>query len=132
MIKKNIMAKKIKTTEKPRELFRGKWMIAEDFPEANLDLLNKRFDAIEKWEAKRREQGPPFNEEFCANVYAIATIMTKDDSFKGKFDPDALYEEMCETMKAIRKGKKDYSFFDALKMFHQVMDNHKKKTATKK
>ena len=125
------MAKKTKPVEKKNELFRGKWTLAEDFPEDKLDLLNERYDTIEKWEEKRREQGPPFNEQFCADVYAIASIMTKDDSFKGKFNPDALYEEMCETMKTLRKGKESYSLFDEVKMFHQVMDNHRKTTKKK-
>ena len=74
-----------------------------------------------------REQGPPFNEQFCVDVYVIAKMMTRDNSFKGKFDPEALYQEMYETMKEIRGGKKDYSIYDETKMLGKVMDNHRKK-----
>lgn len=122
-----IMTKKKIVEEKKVELWRGRWPYPKDFPEEYFGLLNDRYDLIEVWEAKRRKQGPPFNEQFCADVYAIANIMTRDNSFKGKFDPEALYKEMCETMNTIRKGKKDYSFWDETKMFDIVMDNHRKK-----
>ena len=118
--------------DKKIELFRGKWVLRKDFPEDKLDVLNERFEAIEKWEEKRRKQGPPFNEQFCADIYYIAESMTADDSFKGKLKPEELYDEMCETMNAMRKGKKDYSLFDEVKMVGKVKDNHTKKTATKK
>lgn len=127
------MTKKVKIEEeKPAELFRGRWTIAKDFPEDKIELLNERYEVAEKWEEKRRKQGSPFNEQFCADVYAIADMMTKDDSFKGKFNPEDLYNEMCETMNEMRKGKKEYSIYDEMKMLGKVMDNHKKKTATKK
>ena len=125
------MAKK-KVEEKKVELFRGRWSLPKDFPEDKLDLLNERYEIAEKWEAGRRKQGPPFNEQFCADVYAIADMMTKDDSFKGKFDPEALYQEMCETMKEMRKGKKDYTLYDEVKMVGKVMENHRKKVSPKK
>ena len=99
------MAKK-KIEEKKVELFRGRWTLPKNFPEDKLELLNDRYEVTEKWEAKRRKQGPPFNERFCADVYAIARIMSRDDSFKGKFDPEALYQEMYETMRAMKKGEK--------------------------
>lgn len=126
------MAKKKEVEEKKIELFRGKWLLPKDFPEDKLDLLNERYEVIEKWEAKRRKQGPPFNEQFCADVYAIADMMTKDDSFKGKFNPEELYQEICDTMNEIRKGKKEYSLFDEVKVVGMVKDKHRKKTATKK
>lgn len=125
------MAKK-KVEEKKVEMFRGRWSLPKDFPEDKLDLLNERYEIAEKWEAGRRKQGPPFNEQFCADVYAIADMMTKDDSFKGKFDPEALYQEMCETMKEMRKGKKDYTLYDEVKMVGKVMENHRKKVSPKK
>jgi hypothetical protein len=56
--------------------------------------------------------------------------MTKDDSFKGKFNPEELYTDMCETMTAMKKGK-DYSLYDEVKVLEKVMDKHRKKTATK-
>ena len=126
------MAKKKEVEEKKIELFRGKWLLPKDFPEDKLDLLNERYEVIEKWEAKRRKQGPPFNEQFCADVYPIADMMTKDDSFKGKFNPEELYQEICDTMNEIRKGKKEYSLFDEVKVVGMVKDKHRKKTATKK
>ena len=125
------MAKK-KVEEKKVEMFRGRWSLPKDFPEDKLDLLNERYEIAEKWEAGRRKQGPPFNEQFCADVYAIADMMTKDDSFKGKFDPEALYQEMCETMKEMRKGKKDYTLYDEVKMVGKVMENHRKTVSPKK
>lgn len=126
------MAKKKVVEENKIEFFRGKWLLPKDFPEDKLDLLNERYEVIEKWEAKRRKQGPPFNEQFCADVYAIADMMTNDDSFKGKFNPEELYQEMCDTMNEVRKGKKDYSLFDEVKVVGLVKDKHRKKTATKK
>ena len=126
------MAKKKVVEEKKIEFFRGKWLLPKDFPEDKLNLLNERYEVIEKWEAKRRKQGPPFNEQFCADVYAIADMMTKDDSFKGKFNPEELYQEICDTMNEIRKGKKEYSLFDEVKVVGLVKDKHRKKTATKK
>lgn len=126
------MAKKKVLEEKKIEFFRGRWTLPKDFPEDKLDLLNERYELAEKWEAGRRKQGPPFNEQFCADVYAIADMMTMDDSFKGKFNPEELYQEMCDTMNEMRKGKKDYSLYDEVKVVGKVMDNHRKKTATKK
>lgn len=125
------MAKKKEVEEKKIELFRGKWLLPKDFPEDKLDLLNERYEVIEKWEAKRRKQGYPFNEQFCADVYAIADMMTKDDSFKGKFNPEELYQEMCDTMNEIRKGKKEYSLFDEVKVVGLVKDKHRKVTKKK-
>lgn len=121
------MAKKKVVEETKAEFFRGRWMLPKDFPEDKLDLLNERYELVEKWEAKRRKQGPPFNEQFCADVYYMADNMTKDDSFKGKFNPEELYQEMCNTMNEMRKGKKDYSLYDEVKMLGKVMDNHRKK-----
>lgn len=125
------MAKK-KTEEKKIEYWHGIWTLPKDFPEEQLDTLDNRFCLIEAWEKKRRKQGPPFNEQFCSDVYSIAMMMTKDDSFKGKFDPEELYREMGETMKEYRKGKADYSLYDEAKVLGMVMDNHRKKTPTKK
>lgn len=125
------MAKK-KVEEKPKPvLFRGRWSLPKDFPEEKLDQLNERYEVIEKWEDKRRKQGYPFNEQFCADVYAIADTMTADDSFKGKFDPETLYQEMCDTMTELRKGKKDYTLYDEVKVVGKVKDKHRKKTPTK-
>ena len=126
------MAKQKKTEGKKLEFWRGRWVLPEDFPEENISVLSDRFDVAEKWEAKRRKQGPPFNEQFCADVYAIAFIMTKDNSFSGKFNPELLYQEMCDTMKEMRKGKKEYSLFDEANMLGKVMDKHKKKVSPKK
>ena len=120
------MAKK-NTEKRSVEYFHDIWIIPNDFPEENIGLLDERFKLIEDWEKKRRKQGPPFNEQFCSDVYGIAMNMTKDDSFSGKFDPEALYKEMGETIKDIRKGKTDYSLYDESKMFCQVMENHRKK-----
>ena len=106
--------------------------LTKDFPEENLETVLDRFETIEKWEKKRRKTGGAFNEQFCADVYAVASITARDNSFKGKFNPDELYEEMKTTMKTMRKGKTDYSLYDEAKMLTQVMDNHKKKTPTKK
>ena len=125
------MAGKKKIEIKKPELWRGKWTLDKDFPEERLELLGERYDIIEKWEEKRRKQGPPFNEGYCADVYAIASMMTKDNSFKGKFNPEELYQEMCDTMNEMRKGKKSYSLYDEMKMLGKVMDNHRKKTSTK-
>ena len=126
------MAKQKKSEGKKIEFWRGRWVLPEDFPEENVSVLSDRFDVAEKWEAKRRMQGPPFNEQFCADVYAIAFIMTKDNSFSGKFNPELLYQEMCDTMKEMRKGKKEYSLFDEANMLGKVMDKHKKKVSPKK
>jgi hypothetical protein len=126
------MAKKTTKQEPKIELFRGIWTLPKDFPDDKLELLNERYETTEKWEAKRRKQGGAFNEQFCADIYTIASLMTKDDSFKGKFNPEELYTEMCETMTEMRKGKKEYSLNDEVKMLSKVMDKHKKKTATKK
>ena len=125
------MAKKKKEEGEKIELWRGKWFLGRDYPQDKLELLGERYDMIEKWEEKRREQGPPFNEQFCADVYTIADMMTKDVSFKGKFNPEELYQEMCDTMNEMRKGKKGYSLYDEMKMLGKVMDNHRKKTSTK-
>jgi hypothetical protein len=119
-----------KQTKKDK-LFRGRWILQKDFPDDKLDVLNERFELAEKWEAKKREQGPPFNEQFCIDVYVIAVMMTKDNSFKGKFNPGELYDEMCEIMKELRKGKKDYSLYDEAKVLGMVMDKHRK-AVTKK
>jgi hypothetical protein len=125
------MAKKKVEEEKKIEYFREKWTLPKDFPEDKLDLLNERFELTEKWEAERRKQGPPFNEQFNADVYAIAVMMTKDDSFKGKFNPEELYQEMCDTMDEMKKGKKYYSLYEETKMVSKVMDKHRKKTLSK-
>ena len=71
------MAKKKAVEGKKIEFFRGKWLLPKDFPEDKLDLLNERYEIAEKWEAERRKQGPPFNEQFCADVYAIADMMNE-------------------------------------------------------
>ena len=124
--------KKTDTPKVEREKWRGRWPMPEGFSEEGLKLLDERYEITEKWEAGRRRQGPPFNEQFCADVYAIADMMTRDGSFKGKFNPEELYREMCDTMDEMRKGKKEYSLYDEVKMVEKVMDNHRKKTATKK
>lgn len=130
------MATKKKKTEerelKVVERWRGRWPLPENIPEEYMETLNERYDIIEKWEAGRRKQGPPFNEQFCVDVYAIADMMTRDNSFKGKFNPEELYQEMCETMDEMRNGKKDYSLYDEMKVLGRVMNNHRKKTAIKK
>lgn len=122
------MAKKVKAENKIEEIQIGKYTVSKDYPEDKLDLLRERFGVAEKWEEKRRKLGPPFNEQFCADVYGIAETMTRDDSFKGKFDPEQLYTELCETMKDKRKGKKDYSLYDEVSVISKVMDAHRKKT----
>ena len=122
------MAKKKNAEEVKVVHWRGRWTLPNNFPEEMLGLLNERYDLIEKWETERRKQGPPFNEQFCVDVYAIADMMTRDDSFKGKFDPEQLYTELCETMKDKRKGKKDYSLYDEVSVISKVMDAHRKKT----
>lgn len=129
------MATKKKKTEerelKVVEKWRGRWPLPENIPEEYMETLNELYDIIEKWEAGRRKQGPPFNEQFCVDVYAIADMMTRDNSFKGKFNPEELYQEMCETMDEMRKGKKDYSLYDEAKVLGKVMDKHRKTTKNK-
>jgi hypothetical protein len=102
MDKETDMAKK-KTEEEKKPAERWSW--PKDFPEEHFDLLNERYGVIEKWEADRRKQGPPFNEQFCADVYYVADAMTRDNSFDGEFNPEKLYQEMYEVM----KGFKHYS-----------------------
>ncbi len=124
------MAKETKKEiENKVELFRGRWMLQKDFPDDKLDVLSERFELAEKWEAKKRKEGPPFNEQFCIDVYVITEMLTKDNSFKGKYNPGEIYDEMCETMKELRKGKKDYSLYDEAKVLGIVMEKHKKKTS---
>lgn len=124
------MAKETKKEiENKVELFSGRWMLQKDFPDDKLDVLNERFELAEKWEAKKRKEGPPFNEQFCIDVYVITEMLTKDNSFKGKYNPGEIYDEMCETMKELRKGKKDYSLYDEAKVLGIVMEKHKKKTS---
>ena len=118
-----------KEIEKKVKLFREHWVLNKDFPEENIATLNERFEAAEKWEAKKRKEGPPFNEQFCIDVYVITEMLTKDNSFKGKYNPGEIYDEMCETMKELRKGKKDYSIYDEAKVLGIVMEKHKKKTS---
>ena len=123
------MAKQAKKENEKKELFRGYWSLNKDFPEENIATLNDRFEVAEKWEAKKRKEGPPFNEQFCVDVYVITEMLTKDNSFKGKYNPGEIYDEMCETMKELRKGKKDYSLYDEAKVLGIVMEKHKKKTS---
>ena len=78
-----------------------RWSGPKDFPEEYFDLLNERYDVIKKWETNRRKQGPPFNEQFCADVYYIADTLTRDNSFDGEFNPEELYQEMYEVMNVI-------------------------------
>jgi hypothetical protein len=126
-VENGFMAKKKVEEKKVVERWRGRWDYPEDFPEEYFDLLNERYDTTEKWEEKRREQGLPFNEQFCIDVYFIAEKMTRENSFKGKFNPGEIYEELCETMNTLKKGKKEYSVFDEVKVVGAVMDNHRKK-----
>ena len=123
------MAKQAKKENEKKELFRGYWSLDKGFPEENIETLNERFEVAEKWEAKKRKEGPPFNEQFCIDVYVITEMLTKDNSFKGKYNPGEIYDEMCETMKELRKGKKDYSLYDEAKVLGLVMEKHKKKTS---
>lgn len=123
------MAKQTKKENEKKELFRGYWSLDKGFPEENIETLNERFEVAEKWEAKKRKEGPPFNEQFCIDVYVITEMLTKDNSFKGKYNPGEIYDEMCETMKELRKGKKDYSLYDEAKVLGLVMEKHKKKTS---
>ena len=104
-----------------------RWSGPKDFPEEYFDLLRERYDVIKRWETDRRKQGPPFNEQFCADVYYIADTLTRDNSFAGEFNPEELYQEMYEVMNVMRKGKKDYSIYDEVKMISKVMDKHRKK-----
>ena len=127
--------KKKKTVERELrvvEKWRGRWPLPENIPEEYMQALNERYDIAERWEVERRKQGPPFNEQFCADVYAIIDMTTRDNSFKGKFNPEELYQEMCDTMKEMKKGKKEYSLYDEMKVLGKVMNNHRKKTAIKK
>ena len=121
--------KKKKTVERELrvvEKWRGRWPLPENIPEEYMETLNERYNIAERWEAERRKQGQPFNEQFCADVYAIIDMMTRDNSFKGKFDPEVLYREMCETMDEMRRGKKDYSLYDEAKVLGKVMDKHRR------
>ena len=116
-----------KKEENKIEFWRGRWTYPKNFPEEYFGLLNERFDVIDAWVVDRRKQGPPFNEQFCADVYYIAEHMTRDNSFNGNFDPEALYQEMCKTMKIMRKEKKGYSLFDEAKMLEKIVENNRKK-----
>ena len=113
-----------------------KWMdkkfLHKDYPEDKVEEVVGLYEEIEKWEMKARKKGGPFNEQFCADVYAIASIMTKEGSFKGKFKPEELYEEIKDTMKEYRKGKEGYSLYDESAVFCKVMDKHRKKVSPKK
>lgn len=112
--------------------WRKKNFLDKDYPEDKVEELVGLYEEIEKWETKARKKGGPFNEQFCADVYAIADIMTKEGSFKGKFKPEELYNEMKTTMEAVRKGKEGYSLYDEVKVLSMVMDAHRKKTSPKK
>ena len=118
------MAKKEMEEEKK---LTERWSYPKDFPEEYFDLLRERYDVIKRWEDNRRKQGPPFNEQFCADVYYIADTLTRDNSFDGEFNPEELYQEMYEVMNVMKKGKKDYSIYDEVKMISKVMDKHRKK-----
>ena len=104
-----------------------RWSYPKDFPKEYFDLLRERYDVIKRWETDRRKQGLPFNEQFCADVYYVADTLTRDNSFDGEFNPEELYQEMYEVMNVMRKGKKDYSIYDEVKMISKVMDKHRKK-----
>lgn len=110
-----------------RKKWADKKFLRPDYPDDKTNELVALYEEIEKWETKARKKDGPFNEQFCADVYAIAEIMTKEGSFKGKFKPDELYNEMKETMNNVRKGKKEYSLYDEVKVMGMVMDNHRKK-----
>lgn len=109
-----------------------KKFLHKDYPEDKVEEVVELYEEIEKWETKARRKGGPFNEQFCADVYAIASIMTKEGTFKGKFKPDELYEGMKTTMCEYRKGKEGYSLYDEVNVLGKVMDKHKKKTSPKK
>lgn len=108
-----------------------KRFIREGYPEDKVEELVSLYEEIEKWEAKARGNGP-FNEQFCSDIYAIASIMTKDGSFKGKFKPAELYEEIKMSMNGMRKGKEGYSLYDEAKVLGMVMEAHRKKVSPKK
>ena len=109
-----------------------KKFLHKDYPEDKVEELVELYEETEKWEMKVRKKGGPFNEQFCADVYAIASIMTKEGSFKGKFKPDELYEEIKNTMKEYRKGKEGYSLYDEAKVLGMVIEAHRKKVSPKK
>ena len=111
--------------------WRKKNFLDKDYSEDKVEELVGLYEEIEKWETKARKKGEPFNEQFCADVYAIASIMTKEGSFKGKFKPDELYEEIKTTMCEYRKGKEWYSLYDEVNVLGKVMDKHKKKASPK-
>ena len=123
--------KKVEESKKP-VFFYGKWTLPKDFPEDKVEVLIEYYKEIEKWGEKERSKRDAFNEQFYADLYNIIKNAFKVDSFKGKFKPGELYDEMCETMKEMRKGKEKYSLYDEAKMLQKVMDKHRKKTATKK
>ena len=113
-------------SEELKKKWKDKRLLGEDYPEENLDILLERYEDIEKWGEKEQKKGGAFNWQFYADLYALASIMGKDNSFKGKFKPGELYEEMQQTMDILKKGKKEYSLQDESKMFQKVMDNHRK------
>ena len=115
-----------------KEKWTNKKFLQKDYPEDKVVEVVNLYEEIEKWEKKTRKKCERFNEQFCADVYAIASIMTMEGSFKGKFKPDELYEELVDTMKTLRKGKETYSLYDEMKALGMVMDKHRKKTTTKK
>ena len=114
------------------EKWTKKKFLQKDCPVEIAEQLVVLYEEIEKWEKMARKKGGPFNEQFCADVYAIASITTKEGSFKGKFKPGGLYEEMKTTMQEYRKGKEGYSLYDEVKVLGMVIDKHKKKTSPKK
>ena len=115
-----------------KQKWKNKGFLKENYPDEYVDTLIERYEEIEKWETKARKKAGPFNEQFCADVYAIASIMTKDGSFKGKFKPEELYEELNVTKEKIKGKRTSFSIFDETKVLWAVMDAHKKKTTMKK
>ena len=113
-------------SEELKKKWKDKGFLKGDYPEENLDMLLERYEDIEKWGEKEQEKGREFNWQFYADLYALASMMSRDNSFKGKFKLGELYEEMCQTMNTMKKGKKEYSMNDESKMFQKVMDNHSK------
>ena len=115
-----------------KEKWRKKGHLDRNYPEEHIDEVIEKYEAIEKWEKKYRKDNDCINEQFYADLYAIASIMTREDSFKGKFKPEELYEEIKATLNTVRKGQPDYSLSDEVKVVGMVMDAHRKKTSPKK
>ena len=102
-----------------------------NFDDETLSTVLNYFEEIEKWEEKARKiaqkSNGPFNERYCADLYAIASMGAREGSFNGKFKPAELYEEIGTTLKELHPRKKDYTIFDESEAISEIIKKHSKK-----